>query len=80
MLNAIDYIKENYSIRYGCDGIDLDIEEGAGNQPESGANMVYFVNKLRSIKPDIVIGKNLHTVLAKRYEYSGVPITRAMLA
>ena len=38
----------------------MDIEEGAGNQPESGANMVYFVNKLRSIKPDIVIGKNLH--------------------
>jgi len=43
--------------KYGCDGIDLDIEEGAGNQPASGANMVHFVNKLRSIKPDIVIGQ-----------------------
>jgi hypothetical protein len=34
----------------------LDIEEGAGGQADSGVNMVHFVNKLRSIKPDIVIG------------------------
>jgi len=43
--------------KYGCDGIDLDIEEGAGGQADSGVNMVHFVNKLRSIKPDIVIGQ-----------------------
>ena len=34
----------------------MDIEEGAGGQADSGVNMVHFVNKLRSIKPDIVIG------------------------
>lgn len=43
--------------RYGCDGIDLDIEEGAGSQGAAGPNMVHFINKLRSIKPEIVIGQ-----------------------
>jgi hypothetical protein len=43
--------------RYGCDGIDLDIEEGAGSKPESGANMVHFVKKLKSLKPDMIIGQ-----------------------
>ncbi len=37
----------------------MDIEDGAGSRPESGPNMVHFVNKLRSIKPDIVIGTHL---------------------
>ena len=44
-------------IRYGIDGIDLDIEEGAGNQAAAGPNLVHFVRKLRSIKPDIIIGQ-----------------------
>lgn len=43
--------------KYGCDGIDLDIEEGAGDQTEAGANMVHFVRKLRSLKPEIIIGQ-----------------------
>ena len=43
--------------RYGCDGIDLDIEEGAGNQAAAGPNLVHFVRKLRSIKPNIIIGQ-----------------------
>ena len=29
----------------GCDGIDLDIEEGAGNAPGVDTNIVYFVKK-----------------------------------
>ena len=28
---------------YGIDGIDLDIEEGAGSRKEAGPNMLYFV-------------------------------------
>lgn len=40
---------------YGCDGIDLDIEEGAGSTSESGANLVYFLQKLRQLNPDIII-------------------------
>lgn len=43
--------------KYGCDGIDLDIEEGAGEAANAGANMVHFVNKLRTLKPDIIIGQ-----------------------
>ena len=35
----------------------MDIEEGAGNQAAAGPNLVHFVRKLRSIKPDIIIGQ-----------------------
>lgn len=42
---------------YGCDGIDLDIEEGAGSRPEAGGNLVYFIGKLRELQPDIIIGQ-----------------------
>ena len=40
---------------YGCDGIDLDIEEGAGSSHEAGANMVHFVQTLKKLNPDIVV-------------------------
>jgi len=40
-----------------CDGIDLDIEEGAGDASGAGQNLVHFVNKLRSIRPNIIIGQ-----------------------
>ena len=43
--------------KYGCDGIDLDIEEGAGSAADAGPNMVHFVNKLRSLQPEIIIGQ-----------------------
>merc|ERR1711971_808709 len=33
---------------YGADGIDLDLETGAGDQPAAGVNMFYFIQKLRS--------------------------------
>ena len=43
--------------RYGCDGIDLDIEEGAGDEPKAGPNMIHFIRKLRQLQPKIVIGQ-----------------------
>ncbi len=43
--------------KYGIDGIDLDIEEGAGSQAEAGVNMGHFVRRLRDIHPDIIIGQ-----------------------
>ncbi len=42
---------------YGIDGIDLDIEQGAGDQPTAGQNLVVFINKLRSLVPSIFIGQ-----------------------
>merc|ERR1719340_80554 len=35
---------------YGCDGIDLDLEEGAGSNKIAGPNMVHFVKKIREIR------------------------------
>ena len=35
--------------KYGCDGIDLDLEEGAGAKPEAGPNMIHFIKKIREI-------------------------------
>merc|ERR1712002_815914 len=47
---------------YGCDGIDLDLEEGAGAQKNAGANMVHFIRKIREIRkaaglPRIIISQ-----------------------
>jgi len=42
---------------YGCDGIDLDIEDGAGNAHGAGANMVHFIRKLRELSPKIIISQ-----------------------
>jgi len=41
--------------QFGCDGIDLDLESGAGDRPEAGVNMFYFIQKLRSYIPDFII-------------------------
>ena len=35
---------------YGCDGIDLDLEEGAGARREAGPNMIHFIRKIREIR------------------------------
>ena len=40
---------------YGCDGVDLDLEEGAGSTAESGVNMVHFIKKLRELNKEIII-------------------------
>jgi len=43
--------------KYGCDGIDLDLEEGAGARPEAGPNMVHFIRRLKQLKPNIIISQ-----------------------
>eukprot|EP00095_Tigriopus_kingsejongensis_P000832 snap_masked-scaffold63_size435493-processed-gene-3.3 protein:Tk00832 transcript:snap_masked-scaffold63_size435493-processed-gene-3.3-mRNA-1 annotation:"GA22559" len=42
---------------YGCDGIDLDIEEGAGAQVEAGPNLVVFIRKLKELQPDMIVSQ-----------------------
>ena len=42
---------------FGIDGVDMDIEEGAGNQAAAGPNLGYFIKRLREIEPDIIIGQ-----------------------
>ena len=46
--------------KYGCDGIDLDLEEGAGAQKEAGPNMIHFIKKLRELKPDMIISQPVY--------------------
>jgi len=46
--------------KYGCDGIDLDLEEGAGAQKEAGPNMIHFIRKLRELKPDMIISQPVY--------------------
>merc|ERR1719348_2462943 len=42
---------------YGCDGIDLDLEEGAGSNKIAGPNMVHFVKKLKELNPSIIVSQ-----------------------
>ena len=42
---------------YGCDGIDLDLEEGAGSNKIAGPNMVHFVRKLKQLSPDMIVSQ-----------------------
>ena len=37
--------------------LDFDIEEGAGDRVVAGPNFVHFVNKIRTIKPEMIIGQ-----------------------
>lgn len=43
--------------KYNCDGIDLDLEDGAGNRKEAGPNMVHFIKKLRELVPNMIISQ-----------------------
>jgi len=43
--------------KYGIDGIDLDLEDGAGDTPKAGPNMIHFVRKLRQLQPKMIIGQ-----------------------
>ena len=43
--------------KYGCDGIDLDLEEGAGGRREAGPNMIHFIRRLRQLKPHMIISQ-----------------------
>ena len=42
---------------YGCDGIDLDLEEGAGSNGVAGPNMVHFVKKLKQLAPNMIVSQ-----------------------
>eukprot|EP00095_Tigriopus_kingsejongensis_P010891 maker-scaffold1216_size55193-snap-gene-0.10 protein:Tk10891 transcript:maker-scaffold1216_size55193-snap-gene-0.10-mRNA-1 annotation:"glycoside hydrolase family 18 protein" len=42
---------------YNCDGIDLDLEDGAGSRPEAGPNMIHFIKKLRQLQPKMVVSQ-----------------------
>jgi len=46
--------------QYGCDGIDLDLEEGAGSRPEAGANMIHFIRRLKELSPDIIVSQPVY--------------------
>jgi len=43
--------------QYGIDGVDLDIEEGAGSREEAGPNLVHFIRKLKSLQPDWIVSQ-----------------------
>jgi len=42
---------------FGIDGIDLDIEEGAGSRKEAGPNLLHFIRKIKSIHPDLLVSQ-----------------------
>merc|ERR550539_391851 len=42
---------------YGCDGTDLDLEEGAGSNKIAGPNMVHFVRKLKQLSPGMIVSQ-----------------------
>jgi len=41
--------------KYGCDGIDIDLESPAGDSSAAASNAVYFVQQLRAANPNIII-------------------------
>ncbi|WP_141736108.1 glycosyl hydrolase family 18 protein [Oligoflexus tunisiensis] len=44
-----------WSHEHGADGIDLDIEEGAGNDRRAGKNLVEFVRELKRLNPNFLV-------------------------
>lgn len=42
---------------YGIDGIDLDLEDGAGDTAKAGPMMIHFIKKLRELQPKMIIGQ-----------------------
>jgi len=46
--------------RYGCDGIDLDLEEGAGAKKEAGPNMIHFIRRLKEISPNMIVSQPVY--------------------
>lgn len=41
--------------KYGCDGIDIDLENSAGSGTTVANNVVYFVQQLRDYNSDMII-------------------------
>jgi len=46
--------------QYGCDGIDLDLEEGAGSRKEAGRNMIHFIRRLKELSPSIIVSQPVY--------------------
>jgi len=44
-----------WTSKYGCDGIDLDIETGAGDASGVGPNLMTFIKTLKSLNPSMII-------------------------
>ena len=44
-----------WPLKYGCDGIDLDIEDPAASGEDAEQNLVYFVSALKRLAPDMII-------------------------
>merc|ERR1719385_170168 len=45
---------------YGCDGIDLDLEEGAGAKREAGPNMIQFIRRLKELAPNMIVSQPVY--------------------
>jgi len=45
---------------YGCDGIDLDLEEGAGAKREAGPNMIHFIRRLKELAPNMIVSQPVY--------------------
>ncbi len=56
--------------QYQCDGIDLDLEEGAGAHKKAGENMIHFIRRLRQLQPDIIISQPTYGYPAVRRVHS----------
>ncbi len=47
----------DWRFKYNADGIDLDIESGAGDAPGAGENLIYFIERLRELAPDFIVAQ-----------------------
>jgi len=45
---------------YGCDGIDLDLEEGAGARKEAGPNMIHFIRRVKELAPNMIVSQPVY--------------------
>ena len=54
---AVAMAKEvaKWPAKYGCDGIDLDIEAGIGDKPITGENLVHFLATLKELAPEMSV-------------------------
>jgi hypothetical protein len=46
--------------QYGCDGIDLDLEEGAGARREAGPNMIHFIRRVKELAPNMIVSQPVY--------------------
>jgi hypothetical protein len=44
-----------WSRDHGADGVDIDIEDGAGHDPRAGQNLIVFVRELKRLNPGFVV-------------------------